>query len=435
MTMIAWLKRCAVSVEDGLRYHPRVRTSLSNLNQLRATLARADNDQARARTLCRLCASARLADEPESVERIMARIHKQVRGLEAEALDWSEFAADDSRRIARAAILKPYMSEREKGVLFVSFESEWLKLLRFGLARPLADRYALVVAPSSSPHNIISYVFPTVFPDPIFTLISHAEEEALLPRISPRYIVVPLYASNWVNPDLFLPLPHKQRDWDLIMVASFGKVKRHHALFAALRCMPATLRVLLVGQDQDGRNGDTILDLARCYGVADRIMLRRNARWVEVAEALCRSRLSVVLSRREGSCVVVAESLFADTPVALLEDAAIGSRAFINHDTGRFVTSDKLAKQLTEFVDAADQFRPRRWAEANISCQRSSAVLNDTIKRHMLARGEAWTRDLAPLCWRPDPWLVRPEDRRVMQTERLDLQRRFGLEIGPADLD
>ncbi len=56
-----------------------------------------------------------------------------------------------------------------------------------------------------------------------------------------------------------------------------------------------------------------------------------------VARWLCRARASVILSRREGSCVVVAESLFADTPAALLENAEVGSRAFINASTGRLL--------------------------------------------------------------------------------------------------
>ena len=40
------------------------------------------------------------------------------------------------------------------------FEVEWLKLLRHAPLPALAERYTLIVAPSSSPYNLINFVFP-----------------------------------------------------------------------------------------------------------------------------------------------------------------------------------------------------------------------------------------------------------------------------------
>jgi glycosyltransferase involved in cell wall biosynthesis len=431
--MRSLVKRFALEGEDRLRYSPHVRRWLSSFQLLRASRACPRDNQALARSIRDLCTATRLATDPDTVRTGMARIHHHLKVLDPHAIDWSEFVPhDNDHRLARAVLLKPWVSEREKGVLFVSFESEWLKLLRHGQARAVAERYALVLAPSGSPHNLTSYVFPRAFPGPIFTLISQAEEKELYPLISVRYTVVPLYASSWVNPDLVCPRPRAERDIDLVMVANFAKFKRHYALFKALRTMPDRLRVVLIGQDQDGRSGDTILETARCYGVADRFTLVRNAPWIDVADTLGRARASVILSRREGSCVVVAESLFADTPVALLRTAEVGSRAFINGETGRLLHDGNLAAQLTDFIAASDRYRPRAWAEANISCLRSSAVLNEHVRRHALTHGQQWTRDLAPLCWRPDPVPVRDEDRRDMRPASDDFQARYGLAIGPA---
>ena len=78
----------------------------------------------------------------------------------------------------------------------------------------------------------------------LFTLISHAEEVDILPAISPNYTVVPLYASSWVDPRRFQPLPRAARDVDLIMVANFAKFKRHFALFGALRQLPRNRRAV-----------------------------------------------------------------------------------------------------------------------------------------------------------------------------------------------
>jgi glycosyltransferase involved in cell wall biosynthesis len=362
----------------------------------------------------------------------MARIQEEVRKLDPSRVDWDELVPDSAnRRIGRAAFLKPFISEREKGVLFVSFESEWFKLFRHANLEEFSRRYTLVIAPSGDPHNIVNYVFPASYRSTIFTLISHPEEIDLLPRVASNYVVVPLYASSWVHPDLYKPQPRSQRDIDLVMVANFAKFKRHYALFKAIRDMPSHLRILLIGQDQDSRTADTILAAAGCYGVRDRFQLVSNAPYEVVVDALCRSRASVILSRREGSCVVIAESLFADTPAAVLEHAEIGSRTFINPCTGQLLHSGDLAGQLARFIAEADQYSPRAWAEEHISCFRSSARLNEIVKQHMLSTGQEWTCDLAPLCWRPDPCLVAPEDQQRMEIAHADLRQRFSIEIGP----
>jgi glycosyltransferase involved in cell wall biosynthesis len=426
--MLSYCKRRWLEIEDRLRYHPRVRHAIC-----RYKLWRTPAQDARA--IVQLCAAARLADNDLLERQIQERIVERVRRLDLGQLDWTEFVPDfRDPRIPKSAILKPCLGVREKGVVFISFESQWAKLLGQKDVRAFADRYTLVIAPSSSPHNFVNYVFPHVYPERIFSLISNAHDREVLPRISSRLIVVPLYASSWVNPELYQPVPKADREYDLVMIASWGKVKRHQALFAALRSMPKDLRVLLVGQDQDGRSAATIQELASWYGVADRFAILSNQRYAEVTKLFCQARASVVLSKREGSCVVVAESLFADAPVALLRSAVMGSRVFLNEQTGRFLDEGNLARDLTEFVHNADRFQPRAWAEQNISCRHSTQVLNDILKQDALQQGQAWTQDIAPLQWSPDPLLARPEDRQRLAAERAEIAERFALEIGPPPL-
>jgi glycosyltransferase involved in cell wall biosynthesis len=432
--MMGKVKRCAIEGEDWLRYSPLVRGGLSRYKLLRDAASTHRGDHDLARSITTLCAAARLATSDAALAAIMARIHRRVRLLNPANVDWTEFLPNlADRRMARAAILKPCIGEREKGVVFISYEAEWLRLWRHCDVRDFARRYTLVVAPSCSPHHLINYAFPAAYPDRIFSLISNRKDLEIIPRVSPNYVAVPLYASCWVNPNVFQPLPKDQRDIDLIMVANFGKVKRHYVLFKALRRMPSRLRVLLVGQDQDSRTADTIRAEARCFGVEKRFEILSNATYPEVVRALCRAKTSVVLSRREGSCLVVAESLFAGTPAALLEDAEIGSRAFINPATGRFLRHANLAAQLVEFIEAAPKYSPRGWAEANISCFHSTRVLNDVIKRHQLQAGQDWTQDIAPLYWCPDPRLAREEDCRRLVAARHEIRTQFGLDMGPLD--
>jgi glycosyltransferase involved in cell wall biosynthesis len=426
--MLSYCKRRWLEIEDWLRYHPRIRHSICRYELWRSRAQRVQS-------IVQLCAAARLADDDELERRIQERIVERVRHLDPTRLDWAELVPDfHDPRIYKAAILKPWLGPNEKGVIFISFEGQWVRLLNQNKPREFADRYTVVIAPSSSPHNFVNYVFPPAYPTPIFTLISNPHDLDVLPRVSSRLMVVPLYASHWVNPDLYQPLPKTERPYDLIMVASWGKVKRHQALFSALRTMPNDVRVVLVGQDQDGRSADTIRTLARCYGVEHRFTILSNQPYREVTKLFCQARSSVVLSKREGSCVVVAESLFADTPVGLLRGAVIGSGVFLNEQTGRFLDENELARALTDFVRNADRYQPRAWAEQNISCWRSTQILNELLKQHALERGQAWTQDLAPLQWSPDPLVARPEDRQRLAPERMEIAQRFGLEIGPPPL-
>jgi glycosyltransferase involved in cell wall biosynthesis len=286
------------------------------------------------------------------------------------------------------------------------------------------------VAPTwSPPHHLFAFAFPKAYPGPVFSLISNTKDLEYFPRFAPNYIMVPLFASSWVNPDCFQPLPAEQKDIDMLMVANFGTFKRHHVLFKALRQIPAQLRVVLIGQEQDGRTAATIRAEARCYGVDNRLEIRANVPYGEVAATLPRAKVSVIMSRREGSCVVVAESLFAGTPVGLLESAEIGSKHFINPQTGRLLREHRLVEDLTEFITQSACFQPRQWAEQNISCTRSTAVLNDILKRYALEHGQDWTQDIALMCWRPDPRHVHSEDRERLEPARKDLETRFGLKL------
>jgi glycosyltransferase involved in cell wall biosynthesis len=430
------IKRLKIRSQDRLRYSRLARAAFARSRLLadRVTRARADDPQSVARAIVRLCAAARSGSDGPLLERIEARIRRRLETLDLQSLDWSQFVPGiRDPRISKAAIIKPWVSPREKGVVFVSFEDQWARLLCARDLEAFARRYDLVVAPTwCPPHSLVNVAFPAAYPGdaPIFTLISNVKDLEIFPRLSPRYAVVPLFASSWVNPDFYAPRPRDQRDIDIVMIANFGKYKRHHALFRALAHMPKTVRVMLIGQPQDGRNGDSILAEAALFGVADRVTAKSSVTNEFLADAFCRAKISLIMSRREGSCVAVTESMFADTPVGLLHDAEVGSKAFINDATGRLLDERRLAKDLAAFLDAAPTYSPRQWAVENISCRQSSQTLNGHLRKHALAAGQDWTTDISPLYWRPDPQVLEPTP--DLANEFHHAREHLGLEIGTA---
>jgi glycosyltransferase involved in cell wall biosynthesis len=120
-----------------------------------------------------------------------------------------------------------------------------------------------------------------------------------------------IFASSWVNPDIYRPRSRCERDIDLVMVANFGRYKRHHVLFSALARIPREKRpkVTLVGQPQGGRTAGILLREMDDHGVRDCITLRSRISDAEVVDILCRSKAALISSLREGYCVAAVEAM------------------------------------------------------------------------------------------------------------------------------
>jgi len=390
-----------------------------------------------ARAIIRLCQAARLAGSDRRMIQVEQRIRKRAAEIQRQdwpkKLNWGEFAGQMKRdRIEAGVVLKRYLGPRERGVVFISFEYQWVRLAQLPNLKEFAERYILVLAPSwSPPHCLETTLFPALYPDRLLSTISNEEDLRILPRLSSNLSAAPLLASHWVQPELYKPVPFSEKDIDLVMVANFSVYKRHFALFRALRDMPGSVRVVLVGRPLAGRTTETLLQEAAAFGVAGRFELMVNVSDEALGTTLARSKVSVILSRQEGSCVAVAESILADTPVGLYADARVGSRMFINASTGRLFQHHNLGAQLMDFIANAAGYAPRRWALKNgLTCFDSTKVLNVALKREALAAGEEWTEDIAAHHWRPNPVLVWPEDQQRLQPEFDEFERRFGFALG-----
>jgi glycosyltransferase involved in cell wall biosynthesis len=426
------LKTLKIQAEDKLRYNSSVRNLLASTILLKAPGKPAASTAEAARTVHKLCQAARLAASGSMMLKAEAAIARQLPAIDPRQVPWAEFLPDFGlERIQKTIVLKRYVSKHEKGVVFVSFDNQMARLAKARDLREFAARYTLVLSPSwSPPHSIASYLFPRLYPDPIFCLISNPRDLDIFPRISNTYRLVPLYASNWFDPRNYTAVPAAEKDIDILMVANFGKFKRHHAFFSALGELPRNYRILLVGQNERGRTRETVLSEAAAFGVRDRFEIRQDVPYEELQELFARARISLVLSRREGSCVVVVESMFANTPVGVYEDAEMGSRVFVNERTGRLFKHGNLAAQLKDFVASSAQYQPRAWVMENgVDCVASSQALNRVLKQHALSSGGEWTEDIATLCWRPDPKYYDLHDAERLRPCYEDIESRCGIGI------
>lgn len=333
--------------------------------------------------------------------------------------------------LTTSLLLKEPGPDGEKGVLYCSVEDNWARLIVHHDARRFLAEYVFVGASTWSPTDYTVLAgFAGLTEDPIFVGVSNHADVTAYEVLRPTVLPVPLMPSDWVNPNFYAPKPHARREIDILMVANFAPFKRHWLLFQALRRMRRNLRVALIGiRGTTGRGEAELREEAKAFGVTQELEILTNASIEVVTAYQCNARVSVILSRREGCCLVVGESLFADTPVAMLRNAHIGSKAYIHDSTGVFLTERGMAKQLSGCIERSGSFRPRQWALEHITCFRSTERLNALLRDHSLRTGKPWTRNITPMCWRYVPSYLEESDERRMQPALGRLRERHGVQL------
>ena len=348
-------------------------------------------------------------------------------------IGWKRYYRDfdlQSPELTCSLILKAPGPNGEKGVIYIAFEYNLMRILAHSDARRVLQEYLVICASSWSPTDFaVMANFAGLSDDPLFLGISNQTDLQAYEIASPAVKPLPLLASDWIDPRFYSPKPHSQRTVDFLMVANFSAFKRHWLLFSALPRMSRNIRVTILGMATPDRTADTLRAEARAFGVKQDVEIRTNVSIEEVAAYQANAKVSLLLSRREGSCVATAESLFADSPVAMMRDAHIGSKAYINDATGMLLDYRGLPRQLEELLERSGTFRAREWADANISAHQSSSRLNQIIRDHAARTGRPWTQDLAPLCWHYMPTYLRPEDRARLRPAVDDLAQRLGVKL------
>ena len=434
MSISTAIARTKIRFRDWIRFHPVVRESYATYRWVKSvTSRRTDEKLANLAVAYRHAHSEWLSRQVDkSLKPWLAPSTAAVwrdRQIGWQMSSWSSRITDQF--INKSLVLKEPRGN-EKGVFYITFEYNWLRLLDHVNVPELLKEYFLVLQPSWSPPGVqYFWSLARLNVDPVFVGISNTSDLKLYSRFADAVNLapVPVMACDWILPDLYTPKPAAQREIDILMVAGWGRVKRHWLLFHALRKMRRNVRVVLIGKDMDGRTADDVFREAKIFGVAGQVEIIRDAPMETVIRHQCNSRTSLIFSKREGSCVAVCESLFADTPTGLLRNAHVGSAAYINHQTGQLLTEDGLDRALSRFLDDSPKYRPRYWALAHITCHQSTQKVNAVLKDYSRQKGLPWTKDIRPLCWRPKPVYLDKADEELFAPAYRSLQERYGIRV------
>jgi len=329
----------------------------------------------------------------------------------------------------RSIILKAPGGDGEKGLLLMTFEYNWARLC-LGLNEEelawMASRFNFVFSASWSPtdYAVLGLAVASL-PGTLFVQSCNYAERQLIRAFHPRLQCLETLPCDWISPESHLPKPLGERSIDLLMVANWGRFKRHWEFFEVLSQLPANLKVVLVGQPAEGRDSEFIRQLAQVKGVRQQLTIHECLPIQEVAALQADARVSVIMSRREGCCVAAVESLMAGCALAMRDDAHVGPATYIHAQTGARLRPGHLAEDLQNLLQRTHEIQSREWCLQNACGERSWLKLNQLMRDHESANVRSWTQDIAVPCWRPHPTFRHAEEQQRLRPVYQELHQRF----------
>lgn len=283
------------------------------------------------------------------------------------------------------AILLSMPNERggqiQKGVLLITF-TETLRFFFHEIRlESLLKYFRIVLEPSWSGYCLPEILYWTRFKDPVLVMASERRDYQFISNLNSNLIPISIGASDWVDYRLFRPL-QRERDYDVIYVANLTPIKRIHVLLRALREAEekgALLRAVIVLSTWGG-NVRAFEELLDFYRVRKQVTALINLKQAELNTWLSRARVSILLSRKEGSNRTLFESMFSNTPVLLLRENIGVNQEYINEHTGRLVYERDLADELIKFSQTeVNTFSPREWAMTHIAPELTTKKLEQVL--------------------------------------------------------
>ena len=87
--------------------------------------------------------------------------------------------------------------------------------------------------------------------------------------------------------------------------------------------------------------------------------------------------------------------MLADVPIILRQGLTFGFEyPYVNPQTGRFATEAGLGGAILDVIANRANYSPRQWVLDHMTCERSTRLLEATLRDDALAAGEPWTQGL-----------------------------------------
>ena len=307
--------------------------------------------------------------------------------------------ARDPERPGDLLVLKAFdPATGEKGVIAVHYNVAILALPAVFDLPAMAREYAFLLEPSTWGYQDSRFLLWLGSDLDVVVEAQCEPDFAFVRDLWSNLTPVRLGAGDWVDPETFHPKPGPARTYDVVMVSAWDRLKRHDLLFRTLRRI----------RDEDGRRLKAALvgyPLGWTRRPVERRMRRRGVEadctvfervpHSEVARIVADSRVSVLLSKREGANRAIYESMFCGTPVVVHRHHRGVNLDQVVPEVGCLADDDELPDAIRTVVDGRRPFDPRGWALAHTGYENATRAAEDVLRGLSERRGLPWTRGLA----------------------------------------
>jgi len=302
---------------------------------------------------------------------------------------------DDPSRQGDLLILKPYMSGKEKGVILIQYNDSFNKFVSIYDLHRVGDCYRIVLEPSTWGYRDPAMFFFLNLRTDVIVQAQYAQDYQYIQSLGASLVPLRIGAGDWMDDERFQARPFSEKIYDIVMVASWQRIKRHELLFDAVKkCGSAVKKVALIGYPSSGRTRKDVMSEAGKYGVDEKIDIYEGISRVDVSKIVGQSKIGVMLTLREGANKGIYECFFSGVPV-VISDRNIGvNREHINRYTGLTASDEDLPEKIVSLLENIHGYTPREWALRTTGYKNSMWLLSDCLKTCAVRDGEEWTQDL-----------------------------------------
>lgn len=321
-------------------------------------------------------------------------------------------------------ILKyPRPLNNEKGVILLKYNESFEDFVSFFDLKAVSLLYRFVFEPSSYRNILPSLFFFAACGGPHVFQASQPNDRLLLRLLIPNIHAVDLGSGDWVDFRTFRK-DDVDKVYDVVMVASWARLKRHHILFSALQQIQKRgrpLRCALIGYPLD-MTKENIVDLAESFGIRSSIDIYENILPIDVARIVTSSKVAVHLSQAEGPNKASYEAMMCNVPIIVYKYNDGFRKEFINSQTGIFADDDGLSFQIEYVIDNIKSFSPRSWLLRCGGFKNSTSILNTVLKQIALQNNEGWSSDIVAKINQPNLYYAYDDDRVCFESAYEDLK-------------